>query len=144
MPRMNLPADKKIVKILIVDDHPVVREGLSTLISRQPDLSVCGEAEGCAEAVTLFDATEPDLVIVDIAPLKDGNGIDLIKRTASRAMSPFASLGFLDARRGPLRRARLRSRCPWGTSASRKPPMRSSKPSTEYLMARSTSAEPHG
>ncbi len=83
MPRTNPPPNKKIVKILIVDDHPVVREGLSTLISRQPDLSVCGEAEGCTEAITLFDATKPDLVIVDIA-LKDGNGIELIKRIKAR------------------------------------------------------------
>ena len=60
-----------------------MREGLSTLISRQPDLSVCGEAEGCAEAMTLLDATRPDLVIVDIS-LKDGNGIELIKRIKAR------------------------------------------------------------
>jgi DNA-binding NarL/FixJ family response regulator len=71
---------------LIVDDHPVVREGLSALISGQPDLAVCGQAAGCAEAVTLTATTRPDLVIVDIS-LKDGNGIELIKRIRARDAS---------------------------------------------------------
>ena len=77
------PPGNTIARILIVDDHPVVREGLSALISGQPDLSVCGQAEGCAQAIALVDATKPDLVIVDIS-LKDGNGIELIKRLKSR------------------------------------------------------------
>ena len=73
----------KAARVLIVDDHPVVREGLSALISGQPDLTVCGQAAGCAEAVSLADTTNPNLIIVDIS-LKDGNGIELIKRIKAR------------------------------------------------------------
>jgi DNA-binding NarL/FixJ family response regulator len=71
---------------MIVDDHPVVRDGLSTLISRQPDLSVCGEAAACGEAIALLETARPDLVIVDIS-LADGNGIELIKRIKARGDS---------------------------------------------------------
>jgi DNA-binding NarL/FixJ family response regulator len=66
-------------KVLIVDDHPAVREGLVWRIARQPDLIVCGEAEDVAEALRLVESTEPDVVVIDIS-LKEGNGIDLIKR----------------------------------------------------------------
>lgn len=71
----NLPP----VKILIVDDHPVVREGMSMLLSTQPDLTVCGEAETEDEGVKLVKRTNPDVVIVDIG-LTSGHGIELIKR----------------------------------------------------------------
>mgnify|MGYP005825781275 CR=1 FL=1 len=70
-------------KILIVDDHPIVREGLSLLISGSDDLVVCGEAEDIPSALRLAEQTAPDLVVVDIS-LKGGNGIDLIKRIKSR------------------------------------------------------------
>ena len=69
----------KPVRILIVDDHPIVREGLAARIARQPDLSVCGEAEDVADALELVKTTRPDLVIVDLS-LKSGQGLDLIKR----------------------------------------------------------------
>ncbi len=66
-------------KVLIVDDHPAVREGLAVRISSQPDLEVCGEAEDVAAALKLIDITRPDVVVVDIQ-LKTGNGLDLIER----------------------------------------------------------------
>lgn len=69
----------KIAKILIVDDHPMVREGLSIRISTQRDLQVCGEAATESEALALVRQTLPDLVIVDIS-LKDGHGLDVIKQ----------------------------------------------------------------
>jgi DNA-binding NarL/FixJ family response regulator len=65
--------------VAIVDDHPVVCEGLTDLISRQDDLVVCGAAATVPQAIRLIESTRPDLCIVDIA-LKGGNGIDLIKR----------------------------------------------------------------
>lgn len=65
-------------RILIVDDHPLFREGLCQLIDREPGLSVCGEAADAAEALKLVDETKPDLVIVDIS-LGSNSGIDLIK-----------------------------------------------------------------
>ncbi len=73
-------------KILIVDDHPIVREGLAIQIATHPDLCVCGEAEDVRGALALFDATHPDLTIVDIL-LKDGNGLDLIHRLTARQNS---------------------------------------------------------
>ena len=66
-------------KVLIVDDHPAVREGLAVRISSQPDLEVCGQAADTAEAMQLVAATRPDVVVVDIQ-LKTGNGLDLIER----------------------------------------------------------------
>lgn len=66
------------VRILIVDDHPLVREGLIGLISAQPDFSVCGEASGVADARRVAATTRPDVAIIDLT-LSDGSGIDLIK-----------------------------------------------------------------
>jgi DNA-binding NarL/FixJ family response regulator len=70
------------VKILIVDDHPSVREGLALRISLHADLTVCGEAETEAQALALVKQTGPDLVLVDIS-LRSGHGIELIKRIRS-------------------------------------------------------------
>jgi DNA-binding NarL/FixJ family response regulator len=74
---------KKRARILIVDDHPAVREALASRIGRQPDLEVCGEAADLSEALRLVADTQPDLVVVDIS-LKTGSGIDLIKRIKDR------------------------------------------------------------
>lgn len=71
-------------KVLIVDDHPLVREGLAGRISAQPDMEVCGEASGVDEALALLDATQPTLMIVDLT-LKAGHGLNLIKRANERA-----------------------------------------------------------
>lgn len=69
--------------ILIVDDHPMVREGLTLRISTQPDLKVCGEAATEGEALALVRELNPDLVLIDIS-LKSGNGIELVKQIKSR------------------------------------------------------------
>ena len=65
-------------KVLIVDDHPIVRERLGELINQEPDLSVCGEAEDGHGALEAVESTKPDIAIVDIS-LKDTYGIELIK-----------------------------------------------------------------
>src|SRR5579884_1188256 len=65
-------------RILIVDDHPLFREGLQQMIDRTPDLAVCGEAEDVAEALKAIPELKPALVLVDIS-LGAGSGIDLIK-----------------------------------------------------------------
>jgi len=72
-----------IARILIIDDHPVVRHGLRQLVSNEPDMVVCGEASGTSDALDQVDATHPDLALVDIS-LPDGSGIDLIKRLNGR------------------------------------------------------------
>jgi DNA-binding NarL/FixJ family response regulator len=69
--------------VLIVDDHPAVRDALAAEISRHHDLTVCGEAADLADALKLLESEEPDIAIIDIS-LKTGNGIDLIKRIRDR------------------------------------------------------------
>ena len=66
------------IKILLVDDHPLVREWLTNLLKQQPDFQVCGEAGDAPEALRLIGATQPDITIVDIS-LASGSGIELIK-----------------------------------------------------------------
>lgn len=65
-------------RIFLVDDHPIVRQGLCELITPEEDLTVCGEAEDAATALRQIEDTQPDLVMVDIS-LRDSNGIELIK-----------------------------------------------------------------
>ena len=65
-------------KILVVDDHPIVRERLAELINQEADLIVCGEAEDSNQALKAARELQPDLAIVDIT-LKDTYGIELIK-----------------------------------------------------------------
>jgi DNA-binding NarL/FixJ family response regulator len=73
-------------RVLIVDDHPAVREGLALRIERQPDLEVCGEAADVGDALRLVASSNPDVAIIDIS-LKTGSGIDLIKRIKSHSES---------------------------------------------------------
>jgi DNA-binding NarL/FixJ family response regulator len=65
-------------KILLVDDHPMVREWLATLINQQADLEVCGEADSAPKALQLAGEVKPDVAIVDIS-MEGGSGIELIK-----------------------------------------------------------------
>jgi DNA-binding NarL/FixJ family response regulator len=65
-------------RILIVDDHPVVREGLVQQISREPDLEVCGQASNASQAVGLVEKQRPDLVVADIN-LPGRSGLELIR-----------------------------------------------------------------
>jgi DNA-binding NarL/FixJ family response regulator len=68
--------------ILLVDDHPVTREGIAVLINQQPDLAVCGEADSAPAAIELIQRLAPDLAIVDLT-LKTTGGIDLVKNARS-------------------------------------------------------------
>jgi DNA-binding NarL/FixJ family response regulator len=65
-------------KIFLVDDHPMVREHLTALIQREPDLEVCGEAADAPAALALISQREVDLVILDIS-LKHSHGLELLK-----------------------------------------------------------------
>ncbi len=72
-----------MTRILIVDDHPLVRTGFAQLIGDCPDLEVCGEAGDMAEALRQIEAIEPDLAIIDLS-LAGGSGLDLIEHIKSR------------------------------------------------------------
>ena len=72
-------ARERAARIIIVEDHPIVRHGLRRLIETQPDLKVCGEAAGVLEACERVEALHPDVILVDLA-LKDSDGMDLIRR----------------------------------------------------------------
>lgn len=73
-----LASKKKVRRVLIVDDHPIVRQGLRRLIDQEEDLSVCGEAETVRDARTAIKELNPDAIIVDIS-LKQGDGIELVR-----------------------------------------------------------------
>ncbi len=65
-------------RILIIEDHPIVRKGFTLLINEEQDMCAVGEAEDSKSALDLVQRTEADLVLVDLS-LKDGSGIELIK-----------------------------------------------------------------
>ena len=71
------------IRILIVDDHPLVRQGLIGLIAGESDMQVCAEASGVAEAQRLAAAERPEVAIIDLT-LKDGSGMSLIKEFKDR------------------------------------------------------------
>lgn len=76
----NMSAES--AKILIVDDHPVVRQGLMQLINHEPDLEICAEAENAVQALETIETEHVDLAIVDIS-LCGTNGIELTERIKS-------------------------------------------------------------
>lgn len=76
-------SQKSEVRILLVDDHPLVRLSLREVIKREADLLVCGEAEDRDQALELIESCKPHLAIVDLT-LKTSNGMDLIKDIRAR------------------------------------------------------------
>lgn len=66
-------------RVFIVDDHPIVRRGFQLLLSLEPDLTICGEADSASTALGKILALKPDVAIVDLS-LKCGNGLELIKQ----------------------------------------------------------------
>jgi DNA-binding NarL/FixJ family response regulator len=76
--------------ILLVDDHPILREGFAQLINHESDLRVCGQADNVPQAMTAVEVCRPDLVIVDVS-LQGADGIELIKHIKAR----FPRVGIL-------------------------------------------------
>ncbi|MFO1022981.1 MAG: response regulator transcription factor [Planctomycetales bacterium] len=76
-------------RIFVVDDHPLIRDGLMLLINSEKDLEVCGTASGVADAIQKLPQAAPEVIIVDIT-LRDGTGLDLIQR--ARQMLPQSKI----------------------------------------------------
>ena len=77
-----MPAAAKS-RVFVVDDHPIVRQGLALMINREPDLVVCGEAEEAHAALLAIEELRPDVLVVDIS-LPGPDGIDLVKTVRAR------------------------------------------------------------
>jgi len=74
-------------RVFILDDHQIVREGLTLLINRQPDLVVCGDAEAADVAMNAISGLQPDILIVDIS-LNGPDGLDFIKTVRASSAGP--------------------------------------------------------
>jgi DNA-binding NarL/FixJ family response regulator len=70
-------------RIFVVDDHPIVRQGLALLINRESDLAVCGEADDAQTALQAVPTVKPDIMVVDIS-LNGPDGLDLLKEIRTR------------------------------------------------------------
>src|SRR5271170_3375942 len=76
--KTQMSVQAKKCRVLLVDDHPIVRQGLALLIDREADLSVCGEAEGAHSAYHAIITLRPDIVVLDIS-LSGPDGLDVLK-----------------------------------------------------------------
>lgn len=72
-----------MTKIIIVDDHPVTRDGLAMRLKSEPDLEVCGEAADINDSLRLVESTQPDVAVIDVS-LETGSGIELVKEIKAR------------------------------------------------------------
>ena len=70
-------------QVLVADDHPLVRSGLTQVLNQQPDLACCGGAEGHAEVLAAIEQSNPDILVLDLR-LKSGDGLEFIKSLKSR------------------------------------------------------------
>lgn len=66
------------MRILLVEDHPVVRRGIAQLLNDEPDMEVCGEADSVNDALAAVEAARPDIALVDLS-LRDSNGLDFLR-----------------------------------------------------------------
>jgi len=82
--RTRRAAKAKIIKLLIVDDHPIVRHGLRGLFENETHMEVCGEASSTAEALQIMRSTKPDVAIVDISLGDSDNGLGLVETLSQK------------------------------------------------------------
>ena len=83
-----MPADTipSIIKVLLVEDHPMFRERLASIIAKRGDMCVCGEADNVNDAIACAEATQPNIAIVDIT-LRGSNGLDFLKDLKAREIN---------------------------------------------------------
>jgi DNA-binding NarL/FixJ family response regulator len=122
MPVAKPPRPKRAdARIFLVDDHPILREGLSVRIRAEPGLSVCGEAETAQQALQLIPQRKPDLAIVDIS-LEDSHGLELIKDL--RAICPALRILVLSMHDESLYAERVLHAGAMGYVMKREPPQK--------------------
>lgn len=90
-------SEARVIRVLIVDDHPIMRVGIAAIIKAQPDMRVVGQAGTTAEAIRLFRVEAPDLTLMDLR-LPDRNGVEAIR--AIRAIAPEARIVVLTTYEG--------------------------------------------
>ena len=91
------------VRVLLVDDHPLVRVALASVIAAIPGLTVCGEADSASSAIEMYRSLRPDLVLMDLR-LRDGSGAQAI--AAIREESPDARIVVISSLMASVRRSR--------------------------------------
>src|SRR3989442_14315275 len=74
---------KPKTRVLLVDDHPILRRGLAQLINQEADMTVCGEAEDAPKAFEAVSTLQPDVAVVEIS-LQRGNSIEVVKNITTR------------------------------------------------------------
>jgi len=84
--KAQLDVQAKKYRVLLVDDHPIVRQGLALLIEREADLSVCGEADGAHSAFHALETLRPDIVLLDIS-LNGPDGLEVLKEIRMKSGS---------------------------------------------------------
>src|SRR5262249_34135367 len=92
-------ANSKTIRILTVDDHPLLREGVAALISNQPEMELIGEASSGSEAIQEFRKLQPDVTLMDLR-LPDMSGIDAM--IAIRTEFPDARVVMLTTFEGDI------------------------------------------
>ena len=135
---LDMATRNDTTRVMIVDDHPLVRSGIRALIQLEDDLNVCAEAEDQATALELIAAEQPDLVLVDIS-LKNSNGLNLLRDIAQNYPQVMTlAVSMHDEYTYAFRC--LKAGAKGWHRRSRRAPRRSSRPSAACWPARPTSA----
>ena len=82
---MQTDTAKSVINVLLVEDHPMFRERLASIISKRGDMAVCGEADNVHDAIALAEKLAPNIAIVDIT-LRGSNGLDFLKDLKARGI----------------------------------------------------------
>ncbi|MGY2736632.1 DNA-binding NarL/FixJ family response regulator [Sphingomonas sp. UYP23] len=86
---MSTLPQPRLIRVMTVDDHPALRDGVATMLEHEPDMTVVAEAADGAEAITAFEAAKPDITLIDLQ-MPVMNGLEAIIRI--RAIAPMARI----------------------------------------------------
>lgn len=83
MPPPDARASSEPTRVLLVDDHALLRQGMAAIINEEPDLVVCGEADGVRSAIAVAAESRPDVALIDLS-IRDGDGLELLREMRNR------------------------------------------------------------